>query len=79
MKTAVLSSGSKGNSVLVQNDNTKILIDLGITKSYAEEKLKELEVDAGEIKAILITHTHSDHVNGLKVFLKKYQDRKSVV
>ena len=75
MKTAVLSSGSKGNSVLVQNDNTKILIDLGITKSYAEEKLKELEVDAGEIKAILITHTHSDHVNGLKVFLIKYHPK----
>ena len=43
MKAAILSSGSRGNSVLIQTDNTKILIDLGVTKSYAEEKLKELE------------------------------------
>lgn len=72
MKTAVLSSGSKGNSVLVQTNNTKILIDLGISKSYAEEKLSEINVDPKEIKAILITHTHSDHIQGLKVFLKKF-------
>ena len=75
MKTAVLSSGSRGNSVLIQTDNTKILIDLGVTKSFAEEKLKELEVDPSEIKAILITHTHVDHVQGLKVFLKKYHSK----
>ena len=75
MKTAVLSSGSRGNSVLIQTDNTKILIDLGVTKSFAEEKLKELEVDPNEIKAILITHTHVDHVQGLKVFLKKYHPK----
>ena len=75
MKAAVLSSGSRGNSVLIQTDNTKILIDLGVTKSFAEEKLKELEVDPNEIKAILITHTHVDHVQGLKVFLKKYHPK----
>ena len=75
MKAAILSSGSRGNSVLIQTDNTKILIDLGVTKSYAEEKLKELGVDPNEIKAILITHTHVDHVQGLKVFLKKYHPK----
>lgn len=72
MKACVLSSGSKGNSVLVQTKGTKILIDLGVTKSYIEEKLEELNVDPKEIKAILITHTHVDHIQGLKVFLKKY-------
>ena len=73
MKFAVLSSGSKGNSTLIQTKNTKILIDLGVTKSYTEEKLKELNVDPNEIKAVLITHTHTDHIDGLKVFLKKYK------
>ncbi len=72
MKIAVLSSGSKGNSTLIMTANTKVLIDLGVTKSYAEEKLLELGVDPSEIKAILITHTHIDHIQGLKVFLKKY-------
>ena len=72
MQVCVLSSGSKGNSVLVQTENTKILIDLGVTKSYAEEKLEEINVDPKEIQGILITHTHTDHIQGLKVFLKKY-------
>lgn len=72
MNISVLSSGSKGNSALIETDNTKILIDLGVTKSYAETKLEEIEVDPNEIEAILITHTHVDHIQGLKVFLKKY-------
>ena len=71
MKVAMLSSGSKGNSALIETSNTKILIDLGVTRSYVEEKLDEIDVDPREIKAILITHTHVDHVQGLKVFLKK--------
>ena len=75
MKVSILSSGSKGNSVLIQTNNTKILIDLGVTKSYAEERLEELNVDPREIKAILITHTHVDHIQGLKVFLKKYHPK----
>lgn len=72
MKVCVLSSGSKGNSTLIETNNTKILIDLGVTKNYIEERLNEIEVDPKEIKAILITHTHVDHIQGLKVFLKKY-------
>lgn len=72
MKVAVLSSGSKGNSTIIDTGNTKILIDDGVTKSYIEEKLNELNVDPKDINAILITHTHVDHVQGLRVFLKKY-------
>ena len=72
MKVCVLSSGSKGNSVLIQTKNTKVLIDLGVTKSYVENKLEEIEVDPKDIRAILITHTHTDHIQGLKTFLKKY-------
>lgn len=75
MKLSVLSSGSRGNSALVQTENTKVLIDLGVTKSYVEKKLEELAVDPREIKAILITHTHVDHIQGLKVFLKKYHPK----
>ena len=75
MKISVLSSGSKGNSTLVMTNNTKILIDLGVTKSYAESKLEEIKVDPNDIQAILITHTHVDHIQGLKVFLKKYHPK----
>ncbi len=75
MKLSVLSSGSKGNCVLIQTSNTKILIDLGVTKTYVEQKLEELKVDPRQIEAILITHTHVDHIQGLKVFLKKYHPK----
>lgn len=75
MQISVLSSGSRGNSTLIQTKNTKILIDLGVTKSYIENNLKEINVDPKEISAILITHTHIDHIQGLKVFLKKYSPK----
>ena len=75
MKVAVLSSGSRGNSVLIQTKNTKVLIDLGVSKSYIEEKLSEINVDPKEIDAVLITHTHVDHIQGLKTFLKKYHPK----
>ena len=75
MKVVVLSSGSKGNSTFIKTENTKILIDLGVTKSYIEEKLKEVKEDPKDIDAILITHTHVDHIQGLKTFLKKYNTK----
>jgi len=75
MKIIVLSSGSKGNTTLVLTKNTKILIDCGNTCKYICKKLKSIDVDPSEIDAILITHTHVDHINGLKVFLHKYNTK----
>ena len=75
MKFIVLSSGSKGNCTYVEYKNTKILIDLGNSCKYVVNKLKEIGVDAKDIDAILITHTHVDHVNGLRVFLKRFNTK----
>lgn len=72
MRVSVLSSGSKGNTTYIETDNTKILIDIGNTAKYVKEKLEEFGVDPSELDAILITHTHVDHVKGLKVFEKRY-------
>lgn len=72
MKVCVLSSGSKGNSTLVITDKVKILIDLGTTTSYVEAALNNLNVDIKKISHILITHSHVDHIKGLKVFIKRY-------
>lgn len=72
MKVCVLSSGSKGNSTLVITNKVKILIDLGTTTSYVEAALNNLNVDVKEISHILITHSHVDHIKGLKVFIKRY-------
>ena len=72
MKVSVLSSGSKGNTTFIETDNTKILIDIGNSAKYVKERLEEFGVEPTEIDAILITHTHVDHVKGLKMFEKKY-------
>ena len=71
MKVKVLSSGSKGNTTYIESLNTKILVDCGNTCKYILNKFKEMGINSKDLDAILITHTHIDHVKGLKVFLKK--------
>ena len=75
MKLSVLSSGSKGNTTYIETNKTKILIDAGNTSRYITNRLKELDTVPEEIDAILITHTHSDHINGLKVLSKKIKGK----
>jgi len=75
MRIEVLSSGSKGNSTYIETTSTKILIDLGNTCKYVKEKLEQINVDPNELDAILITHTHTDHIKGLKTFEKKYNTK----
>ena len=72
MKVCVLSSGSKGNCTYIETKNHKILIDIGTTSLNIEKKLRANNIEPDSIDAILITHTHVDHVSGLKVFSKKY-------
>ena len=72
MKVSVLASGSKGNCTYIETKEKKILIDIGTTCKNIEQKLKEINVNPEEIDAIFISHTHTDHISGLKVFQKKY-------
>lgn len=75
MKVCILSSGSKGNSTYIETNESKILIDLGTTSLYVENALKEIGVNPKDIDLILLTHTHTDHMAGLKVFIKKYSPK----
>lgn len=72
MKIAVLASGSKGNCTYVETKATKSLIDIGMSNLYVENNLIDLGINPDKIENIFITHTHIDHVAGLKVFLKKH-------
>ena len=67
-----LYSGSSGNSLLVETENTKLLIDAGVSSKKIETALTNLSIDPASINGILITHEHTDHVQGLGTFAKKF-------
>ena len=75
MKVSVLASGSKGNSTYIETNNTKVLIDAGMSNLYIEKKLILLGVNPDDINFVFITHTHTDHIAGLKVFIKKHHPK----
>lgn len=75
MKVSVLASGSKGNSTFIETNNTKILIDVGMSNLYIEKKLILLGINPNDINSVFITHTHTDHIAGLKVFVKKHHPK----
>lgn len=72
MKISVLASGSKGNCTYIETENTKTLIDLGMSNLYIEKSLLSMGINPDQINGIFITHTHVDHIAGLKVFMKKH-------
>jgi phosphoribosyl 1,2-cyclic phosphodiesterase len=61
-----LASGSKGNCLYLGTEKTKILIDAGISAKALKEKLGQINIDLSHIDAILVTHEHTDHIQGLK-------------
>ena len=72
IKFCNLFSGSSGNSTYVASENTKLLIDAGVSCSRILKALQELDTNFDEIDAILVTHEHSDHTKGLATIAKKY-------
>ena len=71
MRMTVLASGSKGNSTMVASSRTRILVDAGLS---SRELLKRMEMageDPGELDAVLITHEHQDHVQGVAVLARR--------
>jgi phosphoribosyl 1,2-cyclic phosphodiesterase len=62
-----LASGSKGNCSYLGTGSTKILVDAGISTKAIKQKLSQINVDLADIDAILISHEHGDHIQGLKV------------
>ncbi len=67
-----LYSGSSGNSTFVSSDNTKILVDAGVSCNKIVKALNEIDVELDDIDAIIITHEHTDHTKGLEMICKKY-------
>lgn len=67
-----LASSSSGNCTYIGSSDGGVLIDAGITAKQISAKLAGIDISPDEIGAIFITHEHTDHVRGLRVFASKY-------
>ncbi len=70
---ASLNSGSNGNCYYIGNDEGAVLIDVGISCREVERRMKRLDLSLDRVKAIFISHEHSDHIKGVEVISRKYQ------
>ena len=68
MKFCSLFSSSRGNCTYISDGSTGILIDCGTSAKRIRQALCEIGVDPCSIAAVFITHEHTDHVSGLRVF-----------
>lgn len=73
VKIYTLFSGSSGNSCYIKCGDTEFLIDAGKSKKAIETALSELGTSLKNIRAIFVTHEHSDHTSGLKMISKYYK------
>ncbi len=70
---ASLNSGSNGNCYYVGNSNEAVLIDVGLSCREVEKRMLRLGLSIQLVKAIFISHEHSDHIKGVEVFSRKYR------
>jgi phosphoribosyl 1,2-cyclic phosphodiesterase len=68
-----LNSGSNGNCYYVGNENEAVLVDAGISCRETESRMKRLNLSIQKVKAIFVSHEHSDHIKGIEVLSRKYQ------
>ena len=69
MEFALLASGSKGNSFVIVDEDSKVMIDCGTTKKHLLASLEKTGVRKEELDAVVITHDHSDHVSQIRHFV----------
>jgi phosphoribosyl 1,2-cyclic phosphodiesterase len=72
MRMCSIASGSSGNCIYIGTEATHLLVDVGISCKRTVEGLGQLGLKGNDIDGILITHEHSDHINGLGVICRKF-------
>lgn len=72
MKFCSLYSGSSGNSLFISNNDSKLLIDAGLSGIRIQSALKAIGENPNDISGILVTHEHSDHIHGIGVLSRRF-------
>ena len=69
----ILGSGSRGNCALVEGPQGLIMIDNGFSRREVLSRMHELELDEGDVRALILTHEHPDHGSGVSVWVKIFE------
>lgn len=67
-----VASGSSGNCICLGSDQCHVMIDAGISGKRIEEGMNTYDYTTSDMDGVLITHEHSDHIQGLGVVARKY-------
>ena len=73
MRFASIGSGSAGNCLVVEQANTRLLLDCGFATSEVVKRLQKFDLMPEQISGILVTHEHDDHAKGAFKFAAKYK------
>ncbi len=71
--TTSLNSGSNGNCYVIGNDTETILVDVGISCREVEKRMARLKLPMDKVRAIFVSHEHTDHISGVEVLSRKYR------
>jgi phosphoribosyl 1,2-cyclic phosphodiesterase len=69
----VLASGSKGNATYISDGNTSILLDSGLSGIEIERRMQSRDLRMEELDAIVVSHEHTDHIQGVGVLSRRYR------
>jgi len=71
VKVSVLSSGSSGNSIYIDDGTHSFLIDAGLSGKKIINSMKEIDAKPGELDGIFVTHEHKDHIKGVGILSRR--------
>ncbi|MEE3157470.1 MAG: MBL fold metallo-hydrolase [Pseudomonadota bacterium] len=73
MRYGSLGSGSRGNGTLIEQGASRVLVDCGFSLRATEQRLRQAGTSGDQLSAILVTHEHSDHIQGVAKLARRYE------